>query len=122
MLPRGFLIEADEVAGWIEEAGNPGGTTWRVVVGRIDNDATVGGNLSQGGINVVDPNVSQKTGFARDFSAINPRTAYVSSGVIEARMRCVSVPDIPAEYSLVKGSGLGHIHCRDLEVTQARTT
>ena len=81
--PRPFLIKADQVARGVAEGGNPGCAPWEIGVRRLDDDATVGGSLSQGGIDVVDPDGGQQ---ARDFSAVEPCAAYVSCGVIEARV------------------------------------
>src|SRR5258708_28192501 len=100
--PRPFLMKADQVARGVAERGNPGCAPWEIEVRRLNDDAAVGGCLSKGGVDVVDPDGGQH---ARDSLAVEPCAAYVSCGVSEARVRCVSVPAFQAEYRLVEGSG-----------------
>ena len=120
--PRPFLIKADQIASGVAEGGNPARTPWEIGARRLDDDAAVGGSLSQGGIDVVDPDRGEQAGVPGDFSTGDPCAAHVSRGVIEARARCVSVPDIPAEYFFIEGNRLGDVDSRNLEVTQARAT
>ena len=97
--PRPFLIKADQIASGVAEGGNPARTPWEIGARRLDDDAAVGGSLSQGGIDVVDPDGGQQAG---GFPVVRPCAAHVSRRVIEARVRRVSVPDIPPEYFLVE--------------------
>src|SRR5260370_15384061 len=78
--PRSFLIKADQVAGGGAEGGNPGCTPWEIGVRRLNGDAAVGGSLSPGGIDVVDPDGGQH---ARQSFAGETCAAHASCGVIE---------------------------------------
>src|SRR5260370_37625725 len=85
----------------------------------LNGDAAVGGSLSQGGIDVVDPDGGQH---ARDSLGVEPCAAHVSCGVIEAWVRRVAVPDIPTEYFLIESNGPGGVGRRNLQIGQAGAT
>src|SRR5689334_5418717 len=85
-----------------------------------DHFAAVGCDFRERTIDVVDPDVWEQTGLARNISIGNPGPAHVSGGIIEARTAAIPVADVPAEYLFIERSRLVHVDRGNLEVTQAR--
>src|ERR1035438_5059472 len=86
----------------------------------IDDFAAVRSSQSQGGIDIVDPDIWQQPGLAGWGAGGYPCAAHVAGGIVEARVAGVPVVAVPAKDILVEGGGLGGVDRGNLQVTQAR--
>jgi hypothetical protein len=91
-----------------------------IQVRRLDGLAAVGGDLRQGVVETIDPDVGQKARFARVRTAGGPSSRDAGRGVGEARVSRVAVADVPAEDLLVERGRLVYVKCGDFEITEAR--
>jgi hypothetical protein len=82
--------------------------------------STVDGNLRDGGIDIVDPDVGEKARLVGDLAAGDPGAANRTRSIIEAGTRGGTVADVSSEYVFVEGHGLLDVERRNFQITQTR--
>jgi len=107
-----FLVDADDVAAGIAEAGGDFGG---VDADGLDDFAACGGNGVNSGRRVVDHDVEEVAG-SGGRAAGNPGSADLADGVVESGGAVAASADIPAENALIEFGGAGDIDGRKFDV------